>query len=100
MNILDHIAELSRSNWSPVLADQYSSWHHEVLLETWRDFADIQDHYAEAECKKPGRVMFHILKKKAVIYVHVEYAIGWVYVRFVGSNEEFVEFLKQEKEVA
>lgn len=100
MNILNHIAELSRSNWSPVLADQYSSWHHEVLLETWRDFADIQDHYAEAECKTPGRVMFHILKKKAVIYVHVEYAIGWVYVRFVGSNEEFVEFLKQEKEVA
>ena len=49
---------------------------------------------------KPGRVMFHILKKKAVIYVHVEYAIGWVYVRFVGSNEEFVEFLKQEKGVA
>ena len=43
----------------------------------------------KAECKTSGRVIFHILKKKAVIYVHVEYAIGWVYVRFVGSNEEF-----------
>ena len=41
----------------------------------------------KAECKTSGRVIFHILKKKAVIYVHVEYAIGWVYVRFVGPNE-------------
>lgn len=54
MNILNHIAESSRSNWSPVLVGQYSSWHHEVLLETWRDFADIQDHYAKSRVQDIG----------------------------------------------
>ncbi len=100
MNIINHIKESIQRGWPQDLTNQYNAWHYEVLQENWTCFADIQDHYVEAECQTPDKVAFHIMRRKAVIYVHVEYAIGWVYVRFVGTNEDFTDFLKKQKEVA
>ena len=100
MNIVNHIAATIQCGWSTDLANQYNSWHYEVLHKKWSSFADLQDDYTDAEYLAPGKVAFHIMRHRAVIYVHIEYAIGWVYVRFVGTNEEFAAFMKKIDEVA
>jgi len=96
MNIISHISQTSQQAWETPLSAQYGSWHYEVREDTWNSFSEIQDRYPDAECYKPNKVIFHVLKGKAVIYAHVEYAIGYVYVRFVGSKNDFFNYLKEE----
>ncbi len=100
MKIINHIVSSQQSLWPSNLSKQYASWYHEASHSQWNCFADIQDNYIDAEDKTHGKVLFYILDNKAVIYVHVEYEIGWLYVRFVGANEAFSEYQKSKKEVA
>lgn len=100
MKIINHIVSSQRGLWPSNLSSQYASWYYEACQAQWNCFADIQDNYIEAEDKTQGKVLFHILDNKAVIYVHIEYVIGRVYVRFVGTNEAFAEYQTHKKGVA
>ena len=97
MKIISHIVSSQQGLWPSNLSSHYASWFHEACQAQWHCFADIQDNYIDAEDNAHGKVLFHILDNKAVIYVHIEYEIGWVYIRFVGSNEAFAEYQMHNK---
>ncbi len=95
MIITSHILMNDLRRLSSAIVTQYHVWNYEVQHEHWTDSSDILDRYKNTELLPGNKVLFYILKGKAVIYVHVEYSLKRVFVRFVGSVEDFEKYLKR-----
>ncbi|MBK6400475.1 MAG: type II toxin-antitoxin system HigB family toxin [Rhodocyclaceae bacterium] len=65
------------------------SWVDEVKKATWRQPADIKDHYRTASVLKNRRIVFNIKGNDYRLVVSVAYRFQAVYVKFVGTHAEY-----------
>jgi len=65
------------------------AWYHEVKRANWKNFADIRLKYRSADVVAGNRVIFNIGGNKYRLVVKVAYKVGVVYVKFVGTHEEY-----------
>ena len=62
------------------------AWFKEAERAAWTTPADIKARFASASVLKNGRVVFNVGGNKYRLVVKVNYAVGAVFVRFVGTH--------------
>ena len=65
------------------------SWFHEVCREDWRTPSDVKAKYGSASFLKDNRIVFNIGGNKYRLVVKVNYSNKIVFIRFVGTHEEY-----------
>ncbi len=80
-----------RSFWErhPDAEQPLKAWYQEATVATWTQPADIKAHYRSASVLKNRRVVFNIKGNDYRLIVAVAYKLQIVYVKFVGTHEEY-----------
>ncbi len=65
------------------------AWHKEVENAHWENSADVKAQYGTASIVGNNRVVFNIHGKKYRLVVKINYQIGIVYIRFIGTHQEY-----------
>ena len=65
------------------------AWYAEAKAAIWKNFGDIKRTSGSASNVANSRVVFNIRKNKYRLIVHVNYPAGIVFVRFVGTHQEY-----------
>jgi len=73
----------------PDSAVPLQTWFHDVEHSTWTSPADIKVVYQNASFLVNNRVVFNIKGNHYRLIVLVVYQHGVVYIRFVGTHEEY-----------
>ena len=84
-------ASFLRSFWerNPDAEQQIKSWVGEVKKANWSQPAEIKERYRSASILKNRRVVFNIKGNDYRLVVSVAYHYQAVYVKFIGTNEEY-----------
>lgn len=67
------------------------AWYHHVAQATWRTPDDVKRDCASASILPDNRVVFNIKGNSYRLVVKIEYRLGQVYIRFVGTHREYDE---------
>ncbi len=80
-----------RSFWArhPDAEQPLKAWYEEASHATWTQPADIKLHYRSASVLKNRRVVFNIKGNDYRLIVAVAYQLQVVYVKFVGTHQEY-----------
>ena len=65
------------------------AWYHDAKAATWKTPADIKSTYRNASFVGNDRVVFNIKGNQYRLVVAIRYDYGIVYIRFVGSHQEY-----------
>lgn len=71
--------------------DALRAWHAEARKAAWKTPADIKAKYRSASFVADNRVVFNIAGNKHRLVVHVNYELGVMLVKFVGTHAEYDE---------
>jgi mRNA interferase HigB len=66
-----------------------AAWFTEVRAASWSSPADVKAKYGNASILKGGRVVFNIAGNKYRLVVWIRYEFHTVYIRFVGTHQEY-----------
>ncbi len=82
---------LLREFWEkhPDAAVHLQTWFHDVERANWSGPADIKSVYRNASFLANNRVVFNIKGNRYRLVVLVIYVHGVIYIRFVGTQEEY-----------
>jgi len=69
--------------------EQLKTWYKEASKAVWTSPNDIKSMYPKASILKSGRVVFNICGNKYRLIVQINYSRGWVFIRFIGTHEEY-----------
>ena len=64
-------------------------WYRHALKADWSIPADVKQDFGNASILKDGRVVFNIAGNKYRLVVWINYAYRVVYVRFIGTHEQY-----------
>ena len=64
-------------------------WYAQVSAADWGTPAALKAQFRDASVLRGGRVVFNIGGNKYRLVVRINYAYRVVYVRFVGTHEEY-----------
>lgn len=65
------------------------AWYADVKHANWRSPADIKRTYRNASFVANNRVVFNIKGNKYRVIVAIQYKFQIVFVRFVGTHQEY-----------
>jgi len=65
------------------------AWYADVKRANWKTPSDIKTVYQTASFLASNRVVFNIKGKKFRIIVVIEYRLGIVFIRFIGTHQEY-----------
>lgn len=65
------------------------TWYNVVRDADWKAPADVKATYGSASILKQNRIVFNIGGNKFRLVTHVNYRRRIVYIRFVGTHEEY-----------
>jgi mRNA interferase HigB len=66
-----------------------TSWYEEAQKANWKTPQDIKKHYSHASFCKNNRVVFNIGGNKYRLVVEMQYRAGIVWVKFIGTHEQY-----------
>ena len=70
--------------------EQYlRTWYDQVLLSDWRTPNDAKRDFSSVSILKNGRLVFNINGNAYQLVVKINYEELWVFIRFIGSHEEY-----------
>jgi mRNA interferase HigB len=69
--------------------EQLKTWYKESSNAKWTSPTDIKYEYPKASILKNGRIVFNICVNKYRLIVHINYLRQWVFIRFIGTHEEY-----------
>jgi mRNA interferase HigB len=80
-----------RNFWErhPDARQPLQAWYADVKQADWQTPADIKGVYRNASIVANNRVIFNIKGNKYRLIVVVQYYYGIVYIRFVGTHQEY-----------
>ena len=67
------------------------AWHDEVIQIDWSTPQDVKAKFGSASILKGSRVVFNIHGNKYRLVVKINYSYKIVYIRFVGTHEQYDE---------
>ncbi len=73
----------------PTAKGELRAWYAEARKATWRTPADVKRQYRHASILKSGRVVFNICGNKHRMIVWINYELGIVYIKFIGTHSEY-----------
>ena len=65
------------------------SWYADVEQARWTGPADVKKTYANVSFLAYNRLVFNIKGNHYRVIVVVQYRYGFVYIRFIGTNQEY-----------
>ena len=65
------------------------AWYADVKQADWKSPADIKKIYRHASFLADNRVVFNITGNSCRLVVMINYQFGIVYIRFVGTHQEY-----------
>lgn len=65
------------------------AWYREAKAAAWASFADVRSMSASASVVGNDRIVFNIRGNKYRLVVAINYPFGIVYIRFIGTHEEY-----------
>jgi len=65
------------------------SWYHDVAEKSWKRPSDVVRDFNKARTLKNDRVIFEINGSDYRLIAEVNYAKGWVFIKFVGTHAEY-----------
>ena len=65
------------------------AWYFDVKHSRWKSPADIKNIYRNASFLSDNRVVFNIKGNKYRLVAAVQYDVGIVYIRFVGTHKDY-----------
>jgi mRNA interferase HigB len=65
------------------------AWYADTKAASWVSPADIKNTYRNASFITHNRVVFNIKGNQYRLIVSIQYNYGIVYIRFVGSHQEY-----------
>lgn len=68
---------------------QLQAWYADAKQADWKSLADIKNFYRNASIVSNNRVIFNIKGNKYRLVVAINYNIGIVFIRFVGTHQEY-----------
>ena len=74
---------------APSANAELDAWYAEATNAAWATPADVKAKYGSASILKDGRVVFNICGNKYRLVVWINYGFSTIYVRFVGTHEEY-----------
>ncbi len=66
-----------------------SDWYVRVSRAKWRCFADVKNSFRSVDCIGDQRYVFNIKGNQYRLIAVIQFRISKVFVRFVGSHEEY-----------
>ncbi len=80
-----------RSFWEnyPDAEQALEAWYHEARCAHWQNGAEVKKKYGNASVIGKNRVVFNICGNKYRLIAHVNYAFQKIFIRFVGTHEEY-----------
>lgn len=64
-------------------------WLSDVESAQWKTPIDVKNYSSTASILQQGRVVFNIDGNKFRLVVHIAYQIQRVYIKFIGTHEEY-----------
>ena len=68
------------------------AWFYDVKSANWQSPSEIKNVYANASIIANNRVVFNIRGNRYRLIVHVRYDIGIVFIRFIGTHQDYDKF--------
>ncbi|MEN9715139.1 MAG: hypothetical protein RJA35_606 [Actinomycetota bacterium] len=65
------------------------AWFAEARRASWVSPMDVKASYGSASILKDGRVVFNIAGNKYRLVVAISYAIGIVFIKFIGTHKQY-----------
>lgn len=83
--------KILREFWEkhPDSRQQLQAWYMDVKHADWTSPKDIKEIYPNASILVDNRVVFNIKGNKYRVIVIVQYRFGQVYIRFVGTHQDY-----------
>lgn len=75
----------------PDSEEHLKAWYQIANYAEWTTPQDIKEQYRNASILKDGRVVFNIKGNTYRLVVWINYEFYTIYIRFVGTNEEYDE---------
>jgi mRNA interferase HigB len=69
--------------------ESIESWYYEARNANWKNPVDIKKHYGNASLVGNDRVVFNICGNKYRLIVKLNYSIGIIFIRFIGTHKEY-----------
>lgn len=67
----------------------FEAWYYEAKHAQWESPADIKARYGSASVIGDNRIVFNIAGNKYRLIVRINYDSKTVFVRFVGTHQEY-----------
>jgi mRNA interferase HigB len=71
------------------IEEQLASWYAEAHKSKWKTPKEIKVEYPKASIIGDNRVVFNICGNKYRLVVKVNYQRGWVFIKFIGTHQEY-----------
>ena len=83
--------KILREFWEkhPDARQSLQAWYTDVKHANWKSPSDIRSVYQTASFLSNNRVVFNIKGNKYRVIIVIEYYFGAVYIRFVGTHQEY-----------
>lgn len=75
----------------PETEQPLKAWHDEAVKASWKTPQDIKVHYCRASFVENNRVVFNIKGNQHRLICAVAYRFGAVYIKFIGTHDEYDE---------
>lgn len=69
--------------------DSLEAWHEEALKADWNNPNEIKAQYKNASVVGNNRIVFNIHGNKYRLIVMIHYLAKIVYIRFIGTHEQY-----------
>jgi mRNA interferase HigB len=64
-------------------------WYHMALKAEWKNLSEIKVDFPAADYTGNQHYVFNIKGNKYRLVVVIKFIMGYVYIRFVGTHEEY-----------
>jgi mRNA interferase HigB len=65
------------------------TWYEIAVHAVWKSPDEIKQVFAHASILKDSRVVFNIKGNKYRLVVKINYSKQWMFIRFIGTHEEY-----------
>lgn len=76
-------------NTHPDIVETLNAWHAEAKSAEWKTPDDIKQRYRSADFLIDNRVVFNIKGNDYRLVVKIQYNVGIIYIRFIGTHAEY-----------
>lgn len=64
-------------------------WYSDVLSKEWKKPGDVTADFNTARTIKNNRVIFKINENNYRLIAEINYAKGWLFIKFIGTHPEY-----------